>query len=466
MRIVLCRPPFIAPRFGPPIGLLYLSSVLKEHGHEVILYDVSLELFGRFPRRWRYNRNFEIPANHAAVKYAYSNMQEYCGKILAWQPDVVGFSLLYCNQKFGIEMARQLCVHTRCIAGGPQCTSREEDMLKLGCFSAIVSGYGEEAILDALSGNGILSKDLKKGRDYLPDLSLVRMEDYGGRLPLVTTRGCPNRCSFCTQHLPYYYHEISSVMRVLQSVRDVKKIMINDSNLNVNPKRTKELFSHLALLDNRIPIHVFGMQVTEGSEEYVLLMAKSGVTEVRLGIESGSLRERVSMNKPHFTNELAVELVKQLTSHRVEAIAQFIFCYPDQTEDDRQETLSLMQRLNRECDSNYVQHRWLQFVVHHGTEEFFKSIYGVETTTPNTWENRLYDPRSISRIGRRYESIVPDNCRLFVDYLDSGSFSRGVAPLPRAGMRGMKKLLKRVVSSTLDAAGLEIRRKQRRRWND
>lgn len=445
LKIVLCRPPFVAPRFGPPIGLLYLSSVLKEHGHEVVLYDVSVELFGRFPHGWTYNRNFEIPDNHAAVKYAYRNMQEYCSRILSWQPDVVGFSLLYCNHKFGIELAKQLSIHTRCIAGGPQCSFREEEMLDIGCFSAIVSGYGEEAILDALSANGIFSQDLRKGRDYLPDFSLVNLEDYGGRLPLVTTRGCPNRCSFCTQHLPYYYHELSSVVRVLQTARDVKTIMINDSNLNVNSKRTKELFSQLATLNNTIPIHVFGMQVNRGFEEYGHLMAKAGVTEVRLGIESGSLRERASMNKPHFTDELAVGVIKQLTSHRIKAYAQFIFCYPDQTERDRQKTLQLMRRINKECDSSYVQHWWFQFVVHHGREEFFSRNYGVETTAPNAWENRWYNPKEISRIGREYERIIPDNCKLFVDHVDRGFLSRGTAPLLRAGRQVMKKLLRRTI---------------------
>jgi hypothetical protein len=449
MRVVLCRPPFVAPRFGPPIGLLYLSSVLKEHGHEVVLYDISVELFARFRHGWRYDRNFEIPANHAAVKYAHRHMQDYCAKILSWQPDVVGFSLLYCNHKFGIEMAKQLCVHTRCIAGGPQCTFREDDMLDVGCFDAIVSGYGEEAILDALCGDGVFSKSLSREREYLPDFSLVDLEDYGGRLPLVTTRGCPNRCNFCTQNSPYYYHRIGSITSILRRAKNIKRVMLNDPNINVNPERTKDLFSQLALF-KIAPVHVYGMQVKEGFEEYVHLMAKSGVTQVRLGIESGSLRERVSMNKPRFTNELALELVKRLTSHRIEAIAQFIFCYPDQTEGDRQETLSLMQRLNKECDSNYVQHRWLQFVVHHGTEEFFERNYGVTTTSPNTWENALYNPREISRIGRRYERTIPENCRLAVDYVDRSSLSRGIASLLHRGKQAVARLLDQVGNSLLD----------------
>ena len=449
MRVVLCRPPFVTPKYGPPIGLLYLGSVLKEHGHEVVLYDMSVELFGRFSRGWKYNRNFEIPDSHAAVKYAYRNMQDYCRKILAWRPDVVGFSLLYCNYKFGIEMAKRLSTDTRCIAGGPQCTFREDEMLDVGCFGAVVSGYGEEAILDALHGDGVFSKGLSREREYWPDFSLVSMDDYGGLLPLVTTRGCPNRCNFCTQNSPYYYHRISSIIRILKEAKNVKRVMLNDPNINVNSGRTKDLFSQLALF-NTVPMHVYGMQVKAGFEEYIHLMAKSGVTQVRLGIESGSLRERVSMNKPHFTNELALELVKQLTGHRIEAIAQFIFCYPDQTEGDRQETLSLMQRLNEECDSNYVQHRWLQFVVHRGAEELFERNYGVTTTSPNTWENTLYNPREISRIGRRYERTIPQNCRLAVDYVDRSSLSRGIASLLHRGKQAVARLLDQLGNSQPD----------------
>jgi len=415
MKIVLCYPPFVTPVFGPPLGLLYLGSILREQGHEVSVYDINPGLFKMFPQGWKYSRDFELPPDHAAVTYAYEHIYEYCEKILAEEPDVVGFSLLYCNYKFGIKMAEILARKVRCIAGGPQCTFHPEEMLQLGCFHAIATGYGEESIFDMLYADGVFSKNLKKEREYLPDYSFVSLHDYNGMLPVVTTRGCPCRCHFCTHHLPYYYHEINTIARILENAKDVKKIMFNDSNLNANPERTKALFQRLALLKNTIPIHIVGMQVLKGVEEYVHLMAQSGVTEARLGIESGSLRERISMNKPAFTNELALAVIKELTRFNITAFVQFIFCYPDQTEEDRQETVRFMSRVNRECDAQYVRHNWYQFVVHHGTEAFFNMRYGVTTTSPNTWENTMYNPGKIRAIGEEYKNIVPENCQLFVD---------------------------------------------------
>lgn len=418
MKIVLCRPPFVALRSGPPIGLLYLISSLKEYGHEVLLYDMNVELFKKFPQGWKYNRNFELPNDHIAVKYAYKILRQYSKKILSWKPDVVGFNLLYCNYKFGIEMTKILSPSVRCIAGGPQCTFREDRVLRTGGFHAIVSGYGEEAILEALEANGIYSRPLKVGKEYRPDYSLISLDNYNGLLPILTTRGCPNKCHFCTHNLPYYYHSIDSVINILKNAGTANKIMFNDSNLNANSRRTKELFTQVASLNNSIPIQVLGMQVKEDVEEYAHLMSQSGVTEVRLGIESGSFRERVSMNKPKFTNELVIKVVKELTKHKITVFAQFIFCYPDQTEDDRQATLHLMQQINQKCDSDYVRHRWYQFVIHHGTEEFFKDNYGVDTTSPNTWKNILYNPLKISTLGRKYELIIPNNCKLLIDYVE------------------------------------------------
>ena len=419
MNILLCRPPFVDINFGPPIGLMYLSSILKEAGHHVAIYDLNLDLYNRFPAGWKYDRNFEIPDDHIAVNYANEHLKTYINQIMDNNPDVVGFNLMYCNFKFGLKMARLLSKHTRCIAGGPQATFNEVDMLKSGFFDAVVSGYGEEAILKALKTKGVISHKLRKDRDYLPDLSLVSIDDYSGFLPLVTTRGCPNRCNFCTQHLPYYYHRINSVIQVIKQAGQIKRIMINDSNLNVNTKRTVELFSRLSQECNGAPIHIFGTQVKKGFEQYIPLMAEAGVREVRLGIESGSPRERKSMNKPIFDNKLVIEMVKELTAHRITTWTQFIFCYPDQTEEDRQQTLDLMNQINHNCNPNYIKHFWYQFVVHHGSEQFFKTHYGVKSISPNTWFNNSYNPEVIKKLGQKYQKLIPSNCQLFVDFIEA-----------------------------------------------
>ena len=118
---------------------------------------------------------------------------------------------------------------------------------------------GEEAVLEALHKNGIISKPLVKKKRYKPDYSEIPIENYGGRLPVLSTRGCPNRCSFCTQHLPLYFHSIESAVDQIENTPNIKEVIYNDSNINISKKGTKELFTRIARVKNPPRGHVFGL---------------------------------------------------------------------------------------------------------------------------------------------------------------------------------------------------------------
>jgi radical SAM superfamily enzyme YgiQ (UPF0313 family) len=185
--------------------------------------------------------------------------------------------------------------------------------------------------------------------------------------------------------------------------------MYNDSNINVNSRRTEELFSEIAAVKPNVPAEIFGMQVRPNFESYVTKMADSGVTVARIGIESGSLRERESMGKPRYDNDLVVAMVKELSQHKIETLAQYIFCYPDETKEDREQTVELIHRINHECDATLVRHQWYKFVVHTGKEDFFRQRYGVVTESPSNWRNDLYDSEKIERLASEYKQKLPDN---------------------------------------------------------
>jgi radical SAM superfamily enzyme YgiQ (UPF0313 family) len=143
-------------------------------------------------------------------------------------------------------------------------------------------------------------------------------------------------------------------------------------------------------------------------------MAPAGVREVRLGIESGSPRERDSMNKPRFDNELVLEVVSELARRGIVVWTQFIFCYPDQTEDDRRQTLDLMHRINGACPAGRVRHFWYRFMVHHGVEDLFSERYRVRAVSPSDWSNPLYDPQRVMALHESYRQQVPANAEIFV----------------------------------------------------
>ena len=231
---------------------------------------------------------------------------------------------------------------------------------------------------------------------------------------MATSRGCPNRCSFCTSNSPYYTHSIESVVRQFTEIPNIKRVTYNDSNINVNTRRTEKLFTRLSQLKQKPFGHIFGLQIKEGYERYIPAMAEAGVREARIGVESGSIRERRSMNKIRFTNTLVVDFIKHMTSHKILAVVQFIFCYPDQEDKDRKQTLDLIHRINDESDVQYVRHVFNKFVVHHGKEDFFMKNYGVFSYSPQNWENPLYNPNKIETIRNEFIDLLPPNCKIFL----------------------------------------------------
>jgi len=103
-----------------------------------------------------------------------------------------------------------------------------------------------------------------------------------------------------------------------------------------------------------------------------------------------------------------------LTSAGICVWAQFIFCYPDQTEDDRRQTVELMKRLNGVSPPGLVRHFWYRFMVHHGVEELFRERYEVRAETPANWSSPLYHPERVERIHEFYRGRLPENAELYI----------------------------------------------------
>jgi len=414
MKVALVRPPFVSKQSGPPTGLAYLNAVLQEQGHSVSIIDLATAFDERAYNLNDYTRDFVLPHGHPTLVHGWSRLDEFCDRVLATSPDVVGFSLGYPTFEFGVAMARKIAAKVRCIAGGPHATFHPEALEELGCFSAVVSGYGEEAILEALEKDGVIELPLDSDREYLPNYRGFDMAAYGGTLSVLTSRGCPNDCSFCTQQLVYHRHSLASVVAQVRAVPPGWRLTFNDSNIIASEGRMIRLFQLLAAEENKPTSHVFGLQVKPRHAEYIPAMAAAGVREVRLGIESGSRRERDSMRKPRFDNDLVVEMVEELTRHGIITWTQFIFCYPDQTDEDRGETLELMRRINAACDDRLVRHFWYRFMVHHGLEEQFEQLYGVQTESPSIWRNDLYDPETVNTLHLTTRAAAPANTEFYV----------------------------------------------------
>jgi radical SAM superfamily enzyme YgiQ (UPF0313 family) len=416
MKIFLVRAPFIEIQTGAPIGLAFIQNTLKRLGHLVRVIDFSFDVSAKHKFTCgQFTRNFTIKNSHPAHKYAYTQLNRYCNGILKQKPNAVGFHLAYSTTDFSLAMAKRLAGKgIRLIAGGPDATYRAEELKKLGLFDAIVCGYGEEAVKEALVKPGVFSVHLHQKANYVPDYTGVEFRKYGNQVPILTTRGCPHSCTFCSQHLRYYYHNIGSVIKQIRAVPSKCNIMLNDSNLNVNPKRTKELFREIGKVIGKRRIHAFGFEINPRFDEFMGEYARCNFSEVRVGIESGSPKVRKEMNKPQFTNEMVRKNIKKMTACGTLVWAQFIFCYPTETDADREATLKLMHQISRENPKGRVKFFWFRFVVHHGTEKFFEEKHGVTTQTIRDWNSPSYTPAKVAALAKKLQSRLPPNAKIYL----------------------------------------------------
>src|SRR5208283_698620 len=139
---------FIAPRsYNPkqmyreyPLGVGFLGTLLKQHGHEVRVFDQNIE----------------------------GLEDEGLWQLVAgFQPDIAGFSVMTPNYPVArqqIRRLKQLHPEVRILAGGIHATLFPDDLMADGA-DVVVLGEGEPVILELVTG-------LAEGRDLgrLPGL--------------------------------------------------------------------------------------------------------------------------------------------------------------------------------------------------------------------------------------------------------------------------------------------------------
>ena len=245
-----------AENFRPPLGLAYCAAVLEAHGHEVCIED-ALVLGTRGPQLVKLLQGFA--------------------------PDLVGISV-YSPTRYEAFRTAQLVRDTLgprvpIVTGGPHVSVAAEDTLQhVPAIDYVACGEGEETLLELVqrleaqedpagiaglfwrAGDEVASGPPRGNVEQLDDLPrparhLLPMKRYGTRMPstmhgcttLLTSRGCPARCTFCTRdwfsrqtrmHSPdYMLDEIEEIIERW----GIRGFIFQDDTFTLNKKRIFEL---------------------------------------------------------------------------------------------------------------------------------------------------------------------------------------------------------------------------------
>ncbi len=169
---------------------------------------------------------------------------------------------------------------------------------------------------------------------------------------LVTSRGCPFKCTFCSEpalHGPDMRY--ASVDKIIDHVTmlcekyNANVITFYDDQLLLNVQRSKELFRRLIPFELRLEAPN-GVTAVFIDDEMAMLMRQAGFDSISLAIESGSeyvLRNII--NKPLRIPKLK-EVVKSLRKADIFIQAFFVIGMPGEEEEHRQESYDLIEELD------------------------------------------------------------------------------------------------------------------------
>ena len=246
--------------FFPPTGLEYIAASMKDLVGKVTLLDL------------RYEKAYQDPK--ALSQFIRNEIDLLCVSI-RWRS---GFEKI-CD--FVSHLPPEVCT----VVGGYKATEEVEYLFdRCPNIDMIVRGEGEDIIKQIVTG--IPYKDIlglsyrENGRvihnenQDLPDITHIpfpdrslRRNDYylmqnGVRISgltfdtILTTRGCPFKCKFCTFSLNPLGQKRSYTERPLESVIEELKeitadvVLFSDDNLFTNPKRSEQLCD--LIIENKI----------------------------------------------------------------------------------------------------------------------------------------------------------------------------------------------------------------------
>lgn len=357
MRVLLVNPPIASyyHRLGlkyPPLGISYIAGVLVKGGHKVKVIDLNVE-------------------NIAISNIPYEDF------------DVVGISTDTTRYPLAVKMA-QIAKTKGCkvIIGGPHTTFLDREALETGFIDYVVRGEGEYITLDLMDAiSGRKSIEDVKGISYIKDGIIIRnpdadfvkdldgipfparnllpMNKYTAKLDgtfatsIITSRGCPFNCSFCSSSAfsgtlwrSRSVKNIIEELEILYKKYGYRAIAFFDDNFTLNPNRVIELCEEILRLGWKFKWWAFSrLDGILNNPKMVELMAKAGNYMVFIGFESAN-QEVLESYKKNLIVEKAREAISILRRNKIKIMGSFILGALEETKAMVNRTIEYAKKLN------------------------------------------------------------------------------------------------------------------------
>lgn len=341
----------------PNLGLLALAASAESAGHRVEILD---------PRRLV--RWGELPYDATL----YDRVAE---RLLAADPDAVGFTTLGCSFLFAVNVAARLdalAPGLPILLGGPHATMLDREILARfpqidviarhecdALLPALLAGL-EARALDGIPGLSWRTPDGQirrtEGKPRIDDLDSLPLCDYDhypiealglDLLRVEAGRGCPYSCTFCsTASFFQRSFRIKSAPRLVAELdrlharygaRDFK---LDHDLFTVSRRKVVEFCDAVAGRGYRWRVSA---RVDCVDDDLLERMARAGCVGLYMGIETGSARMQI-VSKKRLDLDRVLPILATAARLGVETTASFITGYPEEEREDQDQTLDLLGR--------------------------------------------------------------------------------------------------------------------------
>jgi len=333
----------------PPLSLCYLAGSLKEKGYKVKIIDWQTE------------------------KINFKKLMKF---------DVIGIHLSFYSLLSAFEIAekvKEIKSETKIVVGGIPLFFYPHQIFSKGKFDYGILGEGEIALpllLEKIEENrnlkglkGIVFREkgkirinnglnLIKNLDELsfPDFETLKLKKYVhwffGKpfLPILTSRGCPFKCGFCSKYgwnEVYRWHSPEYILNEIEFLLEKYKIdsfAIVDDIFTLNKARIKKL--NRLFKENNVKIEFEANSRVDTIDYGTLkLLKQMGLKNIFFGVESGDPLMLKRMNKLIDLKKL-LKIIQKCKKLNIYVSCCFILGYLNETPRSLKNTLKLIKKIN------------------------------------------------------------------------------------------------------------------------
>ena len=394
-RVLLINPRKQGNEFMQPHnGLAVLAGILKKRGHKVLIVD-----------------------------YAFSkDAEEVDFFIKNFKPDIIGISIYSSSLKEAMKLIKNIRtsnLEIPLIIGGPHVTNYSNSLEKQKEIDYMFIGEAELTIIPVVENAKRQTSPKIIACKEILNLYHVPLPDYKSfyqwqkmtTYAIMTSRGCPNKCSFCANiglaHRMWRPRKPEECIKELElakkEISPYLKFAVFDDCPTVHKDRFKNFLRlYIEKIGNELV--VVNTRADCIDEELIRLLKKCNIRVLTMGVEHGNpeIFKNVNKGETFEQMELACKLIKK---HGMRLGLSFIIGLPGDTLKKTRDSINLYKKLKADQISlnllvpfrNTPVREWID---HHKIRIYDEFEFGEETNKGISCQKVMFETPEFTKFER------------------------------------------------------------------